>query len=139
MIVTNDFDRLRDGLGVALVGDTPITAGDVRRLACSAKLLPAVLGGSAEILDMGRSRRLFSPAQRKAMAIRDVTCRAEGCEIPAAWCEAHHAAQPWNRGGQTDLADGLLLCSWHHHRAHDHRYDARRLANGGELRFHRRT
>jgi hypothetical protein len=72
------------------------------------------------------------------MAIRDVTCRAEGCEIPAVWCEAHHAAEPWTTGGRTDLADGLLLCSWHHHRAHDHHYDTRRLPSG-ELRFHRRT
>jgi hypothetical protein len=87
LVVTIDHDRLRDGLGTALVGDTPITAGQARRLACTANLLPAVLGGDSEILDLGRARRLFSPAQRKAMAIRDRTCRAEGCEIPAAWCE----------------------------------------------------
>ena len=82
LLVTIDFDRLRDGLGTALVGDTPITVGQTRRLACTAKILPAVLGGDSEILDLGRARRLFSPAQRKAMAIRDVTCRAEGCDIP---------------------------------------------------------
>ena len=78
------------------------------------------------------------PAQRKAMAVRDVTCRAEGCEIPAAWCEAHHADTPWASGGRTDLADGALLCSWHHHRAHDHRYRTRRLPTG-DFTFHRRT
>jgi hypothetical protein len=72
------------------------------------------------------------------MAIRDRTCRAEGCEIPAAWCEAHHAAAPWAAGGRTDLADGLLLCSWHHHRAHDHRYRMDRTGDR-RLTFHRRT
>ena len=138
LMVTIDLDRLREGLGTALVGDNPITAGQARRLACTANILPAVLGADSEILDLGRARRLFSPAQRKAMAIRDRTCRAEGCDIPAAWCEAHHATQPWTQGGRTDLADGLLLCSWHHHRAHDHRYDTRRLPTG-QLRFHRRT
>jgi hypothetical protein len=138
LIVTLDLDRLRDGLGVALVGDTPITASQARRLACTANLIPAVLGGASEVLDLGRARRLFSPAQRKAMALRDVTCRAEGCEIPAAWCEAHHADRPWTRGGRTDLADGVLLCSFHHHRAHDHRYQTTRLPTG-HLRFHRRT
>ncbi len=138
LLVTIDLDRLRDGLGTALVGDTPITASQARRLACTANILPAVLGADSEILDLGRTRRLFSPAQRKAMAIRDTICRAEGCDIPAAWCEAHHATQPWIRGGRTDLADGLLLCSWHHQRAHDHRYDTRRLPSG-ECRFHRRT
>jgi hypothetical protein len=138
LMVTIDHDRLRDGLGTALVGDTPITAGEARRLACTANLLPAVLGGDSEILDLGRARRLFSPAQRKAMAIRDVTCRAEGCDIPAAWCEAHHATAPWTDGGHTDLADGLLLCSWHHHRAHDHRYRVERTGDR-RLTFHRRT
>jgi hypothetical protein len=123
---------------VALVGDEPISASQARRLACTAKILPAVLGGASEVLDLGRARRLFSPAQRKAMAIRDVTCRAEGCEIPAAWCEAHHANKPWARGGKTDLADGALLCSFHHHRAHDHRYQTRRQPTG-DLTFHRRT
>jgi hypothetical protein len=138
VIVTIDFEALRSGLGTALVGDTPITASEARRLACAASILPAVLGGDSEILDLGRGRRLFSPAQRKAMAIRDRTCRAEGCDIPAAWCEAHHANGAWVAGGKTDLAAGVLLCSWHHHRAHDHRYDTRRLANG-DLRFSRRT
>jgi hypothetical protein len=138
VIVTLDYDRLRDGLGTALVADAPVTAGAARRLACTAQLIPAVLGGDSQILDLGRARRLFSPIQRKAMAIRDVTCRAEGCEIPAAWCEAHHVGQPWARGGRTDLAEGALLCSFHHHRAHDHRYQTRRLPTG-HLRFHRRT
>ncbi|HET7069210.1 MAG TPA: HNH endonuclease signature motif containing protein, partial [Nocardioides sp.] len=65
-------------------------------------------------------------------------CRTEGCTIPAAWCEAHHAKKPWSQGGRTDLADGVLLCPWHHHRAHDPRYDAQRLPDG-DYRFHRRT
>lgn len=139
VIVTIDFTALTDDLGAGFVdGDQPITADHARRLACTAGIIPAVLGGDSEILDLGRSRRLFSRAQRKAMAVRDRTCRAEGCEIPAAWCEAHHAAAPWSQGGNTDLADGLLLCSWHHHRAHDRRYDQRRLPSG-DVRFARRT
>ena len=138
LIVTIDLDRLRDRLGVALVGDTPITADHARRLACTAQILPAVLGGTSQILDLGRARRLFSPAQRKAMALRDRHCRAEGCQIPAAWCEAHHATQPWTTGGHTNLADGLLLCTWHHHRAHDHHYRVQRTPDH-RLTFHRRT
>jgi Domain of unknown function (DUF222) len=138
VIVTVDHQTLADGLDTALIGDAPITAGAVRRLACTAGIIPAVLGGDSEILDLGRSRRLFSPAQRKAMAIRDRTCRAEGCDIPAAWCEAHHAGDPWSQEGKTDLADGLLLCSFHHHRAHDHRYRVER-AGDRRLTFHRRT
>jgi hypothetical protein len=139
VIVTVDLDRLAGSLaGVGLVGEEPITAAQARRLACTARIIPAVLGGTSEVLDLGRSRRLFSAAQRKAMAVRDRRCRAEGCTVPAAWCEAHHATDRWARGGRSDLADGVLLCSWHHHRAHDPRYDTRRLPHG-DYRFHRRT
>lgn len=138
IMVTIDLTALRDGLGTALTDSgTLITASEARRLACTAKIIPLVLGGDSTPLDLGRSRRLFSPGQRRAMAVRDRTCRASGCDIPAAWCEAHHAIDPWSHGGKTDLADGLLLCSWHHHRAHDESYLHTRLPNG-DLRFHRR-
>lgn len=138
VMVTIDLAALRDSLGTAITdGGTLVTASEARRLACTAKIIPIVLGGDSTPLDLGRSRRLFSPGQRKAMAVRDRHCRATGCDIPAAWCEAHHAADPWSRGGKTDLADGVLLCSWHHHRAHDDSYLHTRLPNG-DLRFHRR-
>ena len=101
-------------------------------------ILPAVLGGASEVLDLGRTRRLFSRAQRRALALAHPECQAEGCTVPATWCEAHHCRDPWARGGRTDLADGTLLCGWHHHRAHDDSYDQRRLPNG-DFRFHRRT
>ena len=53
-----------------------------------------------------------------------------GMPIPAAWCEAHHWGRPWAKGGRTDLKDGVLLCNWHHHRAHDTIYDSSRMPNG---------
>jgi hypothetical protein len=138
VLVTIDYEALTAKLaGVGLLGDEPISAGQARRLACTADIIPVVLGGDSEVLDLGRSSRLFRSAQRKAMAVRDQHCRSEGCTIPAAWCEAHHASLPWTLGGRSDLADGVLLCSWHHHRAHDPRYDARRLPTG-DYRFHRR-
>jgi hypothetical protein len=72
------------------------------------------------------------------MAIRDKQCTTNGCSVPAAWCEAHHWKQPWSQGGRTDLADGKLLCSFHHHRAHDPGWLPHHHANGSTT-FHRRT
>jgi uncharacterized protein DUF222 len=138
VLVTVDLETLRSGWGTALIGDKPITAGEARRLACTAKLIPAVLGGDSEVLDLGRADRLFQPQQRKAMAITQPTCRAAGCDIPATWCEAHHGVIPWAQGGATDLAEGVLLCSFHHHRAHDHHYDVQRRPDG-RMEFHRRA
>ncbi|MGY2873834.1 hypothetical protein ACVW00_001024 [Marmoricola sp. URHA0025 HA25] len=139
VIVTMTLDQLRSNLataGVISSDDQRITAGEARRLACTAGILPAVLGGKSEILDLGRSSRLFSPAQRKALRLRDRRCRAKGCTIPATWCEAHHL-RPWALGGRTDLDDGILLCSFHHHRAHDPSCEAVRGPDG-DVHFPRR-
>jgi hypothetical protein len=140
VVVTVPLDDLQDGLGaagLARVGDEPLTPSQARRLACTAKIIPAVLGRKSEALDLGRSSRLFSPAQRKALALKHPTCVAAGCTIPAPWCEAHHAGQPWSRGGRTNLTDGVLLCSHHHHRAHDPRYHTQHERDGA-VSFHRR-
>ena len=144
VMVTIPFETLTRDLGVATIdNETPgdgydtITAAQARRLACTAKIIPAVLGKDSEVLDLGRAARLFTKAQRRALAVRDKTCRAEGCSIPGTWSEAHHLV-PWSHGGDTDLENAALLCSKHHHRAHDPAYDTSRLANG-DLRFHRRT
>lgn len=138
LVVTVALTDLVAGVGAATTssGDR-ISVGEARRLACTADLVPAVLGGDSELLDLGRSRRLFSRAQRRALVIRDRTCRAEDCDVPAAWTEAHHL-DPWSRGGPTDLGNAALLCSHHHHRAHDPVFRHDRLPSGA-VRFHRRT
>jgi len=118
-------------------GGDKITATQARRLACTAGIIPAVLGGKGEILDLGRRKRLFSPGQRKALRLRDRHCRAEGCTVPATWCEAHHKT-PWSHGGTTDLNNGVLLCSHHHRVIHDPNYHHEWLPNGN-LHYHKRT
>jgi hypothetical protein len=141
VMVTIDHETLAEQVGhsgVATIDDQPLSAAAVRRLACTAKIIPAVLGGRSEVLDLGRSRRLFSRAQRKALALRHKRCRARGCRVKAAWTEAHHLRQPWSEGGATDLDDGTLLCCFHHHKAHDPRYETRVHADG-DLTFHRWT
>jgi hypothetical protein len=140
VLVTVSLDQLRADLaaaGVLTADHGDLSATEARRLACSAALVPVVLGTRGQVLDVGRSTRLFTPAQRKALRLRDRQCRAEHCSVPAGWCDAHHW-DPWSVGGRTDLANGVLLCNWHHHRAHDRRYRADRLPDGS-VRFARRT
>lgn len=151
VVVTVALETLMSELGAADVlgaGTVPadphgdpcagerITAGEARRLACNARILPAVMGGRSEVLDLGRARRLFNAAQRKALLLRDETCRAVGCDVPGTWAEAHHWL-PWLLGGPTDLDNAVLLCAHHHHRAHDADHVAERLPSG-DVRFHRR-
>ena len=140
VIVTIGLEELRSRLGAGTVIGHDLdrlSAGEVRRLACTAALVPAVLGADSEVLDLGRTTRLFTRAQRKALRVRDQGCRAEGCAAPPAWTEAHHK-DPWASGGGTDLANGVSLCGFHHHRAHDERYTTEYLPNG-DVRYRRRT
>jgi hypothetical protein len=101
VMVILDLDHLKadGGWADASTGDR-MTAEQARRLACQANIIPVVLGGKGEILDLGRARRLFSAAQPKAMGLRDRQCTAEGCDIPAAWCEAHNFKKSWSKGGK---------------------------------------
>ena len=138
VIVTLTLDQLRTDLATASIlgTDTEITATQARRLACTAGIIPAVLDGQGQVLDLGHTQRLFNAAQRKALRLKHPHCQAEGCDIPATWCEAHHR-QPWSHGGRTNQHDGMLLCNWHHHRAHDPTYDMVDLPDG-QIRFRRR-
>jgi len=120
MVVRMTLDQLLDGLGAAQIDgiDARISATRARLLAADASIIPAVLGGAGEVLDLGRARRLFSPAQRQALAEQYRGCAFAGCGHPPGYTEAHHL-QWWSRGGPTDLSNGIPLCSFHHHRIHD--------------------
>jgi Domain of unknown function (DUF222) len=138
VLVTLDLDSLLTGLGAArLDTGVAITAGEARRLACGAGLVPAVLDTTSMPLDLGRSRRLHSASQRRALALLHHTCAIAGCHRPFAWCEIHHHRLPWSRGGPTDLDNALPLCGHHHRRTHDTRYDLRQRPDGDWI-LHRR-
>jgi len=92
---------------------TEVSAGDLRRMLCDAGVIPVVLGGRSEILDLGRMRRLASPALRHAIALRDGHCAFPGCTMPIHRCELHHIT-PWQCGGSTSLGNLVALCARHH-------------------------
>ena len=137
LLVTSTLDAIRTGLAAAgLDTGAHISAGQARRLACNAGIIPVVLDGNSVPLDLGRTQRLHTTAQRRALATLYDTCGIAGCERPFAWCEIHHPFT-WGDGGPTDLANALPLCGHHHRRAHDDRYDLRKH-HSGEWRFHPR-
>ena len=141
VVVTMTLEQLTAALRAHGICDLDtgghLTAGEARRLACTAGIIPAVLGGKSELLDLGRRRRFHSPAQRLAMTLRDKGCTAEGCDRPPSMCHAHHD-QAWSRNGSTDVATGRLLCGHHHRRIHDTHYE-HRVEPSGAVSFHRRT
>ncbi|MEO6988769.1 MAG: hypothetical protein ABI239_08980 [Aquihabitans sp.] len=68
-----------------------------------------------------RDTRSANARQRRALAVRDQGCIFTGCDRPAAWSQAHHV-DTWHATHQTTVPRLALLCSFHHHRIHDHGY-----------------
>jgi hypothetical protein len=92
LFLTLDWDQLRERTGAAttiggLDAGTLLAPDTVRRIACDAAIIPIVLGTEGEVLDWGRERRLFSPAQTKRLWLRDGGCTFPGCSAPPQWCD----------------------------------------------------
>ncbi|HET6653330.1 MAG TPA: DUF222 domain-containing protein, partial [Nocardioides sp.] len=125
LTVTLSLDQLRAGLGAATLdtGDV-LSAETVRRLACDAEIIPAMLGSVGEVLDVGRSQRLVTAAIWKALVLRDGHCRFPGCRRMPLACDAHHLHH-WADGGETSLDNLVLLCRAHHTLIHATPWQAR--------------
>lgn len=115
LVVTMSLDTLQAGLEQAghLADGTPLTAGELRLVACDASVIPLVLGTASEPLDVGREQRLVTLPIRRALETRDGGCAFPGCRVPTHACEAHHVI-PWWAGGTTAIENLVLLCPHHH-------------------------
>jgi hypothetical protein len=95
----------------------PVGPETVRALACDAAVLRVVMAGRSTPLDVGRRTPVIPPGMRRAVMVRDRTCRFPGCDRPHTWCDAHHVIH-WADGGPTSAANLLLLCRAHHRLVH---------------------
>ena len=85
----------------------------VEALAGSSRLRALLVDTEGNPLRWGRARRLATPSQVLAMAVRDGGCIFPGCDCPVGWCDAHH--QPaWSDEGRSDIETMALLCRHHH-------------------------
>ena len=78
--------------------------------------MPVTRRGDGSVLDIGRRTRTIPPALRRALEVRDQGCRFPGCGLR--FTDAHHL-EHWADGGETSLANTLLLCRHHHRLVHE--------------------
>ena len=115
------FDHLASlhaGVAIVCADGTDLPPEVLRRLACDAEIIPAVLDGRGEVLDLGRLRRPVTTALWTALVLRDRHCTFPACRRPPLMCHAHHLVH-WADGGPTSLDNLALLCG-HHHRVIHH-------------------
>lgn len=134
--VTGD-DAHRDVFGRLLAvahtedGRTTVGGAAIERALCIGGAVEITVDSRGRPLDVAREARLFTPAQRIALAARDGGCMWPGCDRPPAMTEAHHCT-PWSEGGCTDIDDGISLCAFHHVELH---FRGWAIANDGQGRF----
>src|SRR5205823_9409213 len=123
------LEELRNGIGHGLLdGYWSVSAAQLRRAACDAKVVPVVLGSKSETLDIGRATRTIPRHIRRELIRRDKGCSFPGCGKKAKWCQAHHLIH-WANGGPTALWNLALVCEHHHHVLHFTEWEVR-MANG---------
>ncbi|MFZ0157520.1 MAG: HNH endonuclease signature motif containing protein, partial [Kineosporiaceae bacterium] len=105
------------GLATDLGTGEPLDPGTFARFLCDAVLDPTLVDDNGAILAQGRTTRLATAAQRRALITRDRGCVVPGCTAPVTWCDAHHVIW-WRHGGSTDVDNLVLLCARHHTAVH---------------------
>ena len=125
-----DWDSIREQAARATVDGHLLSPGDARLLLCDAQVIPVVLRGRSEVLDVGRASRTFPTAIRRALTVRDRGCIWPGCDRPPSWCAGHHVRW-WQRDlGTTSKDNGVLLCRYHHSEIHRSEWEIRFAADG---------
>jgi hypothetical protein len=85
----------------------------------TARFRRLVFSTEGEILEHGRTTRLFPAQAKQALLVKARgRCQEPGCDAPITWLQADHLL-PWIRNGPTDIANGQILCSLHNRRKHD--------------------
>jgi hypothetical protein len=107
-----------------------VPAATIDRAVCNTGFTPVLLSRAGTVLDVGREHRLFTTAQRAALALRDGGCMWPGCTRPPAYSEAHHLHGWSAEGGLTNLEDGILLCARDHLRLHNDGWEIIRTGTG---------
>jgi len=120
LVDAGDRSRMRvTGVGHYEDGGQAVAPGVVEKYLCDASAVVVLLCGPGRPLDVGRERRLFTRAQRIAIAVRDRGCVFPGCNRPPSECEYHHNDHWWDHHGRTDVDDGVPVCRNCHLRLHN--------------------
>jgi hypothetical protein len=126
-------DRRADALGEicqrVLDFGAQLHPADLRVLACDARVVPIVMNGAGQPLDVGRAGRTVPDGLRRAVAARDRGCARPGCGRAASWCEVHHIMS-WEDGGETSEHNCVMLCRFHHRLLHRDSGCLVRIRNG---------
>jgi len=116
---------LETGIGFGTIEghDEHVSLGTVQRLLCGGDAIRMGFDPQGNVLDIESEQRLFSKRQREVLAVKFGHCMDPNCDRPPSWTEAHHIKHWARDGGKTLIANGILLCKWHHLKYHNEGYE----------------
>jgi hypothetical protein len=130
VLVSEKAMRAESGRGYIESTADAVAFETVSRYICENGIVGVQFDDDGQCVNVGRDNRLFTSRQRTGLAVRDGGCCFPGCDRPPSWCEAHHIVL-WHRDrGRTDIADGILLCRFHHMLVHNNGWQI--LRDGAE-------
>ncbi len=100
-----------------------ISPKTARRLSCDASLVTVLEDDAGKVLNIGRRARTVPASIRRALSVRDETCRFPGC-CESKYVDAHHIKH-WAEGGETSLKNLVTLCRYHHRALHQGKFNIR--------------
>lgn len=124
-VIVTESSLQRRGHGYLESSQEPVSFETIERHLCDTGSL-GIRFENGQPLELGRTKRNFSGAQRTALAARDGGCMSEACDRPPSQCESHHINEWDQDGGKTDVRDGVLLCRFHHMFVHNNHLRVRR-------------
>lgn len=95
----------------------PLPAEHLPTFLCDATFHAVMVDALGLPTDLGRGHRHATPAQRRALVVRDGGCTFPGCDAALGWLDAHHVRH-WRQDGPTSIENLVLLCRCHHQVAH---------------------
>ena len=130
VLITISWEEFCREFGIGTYADgTPVSARTARDLADQAEIAWCVKTPKGAVLDLYRTRRIASHAQTLALYARDSGCSFPGCDVQPQWCERHHVIA-WQDGGNTNIGNLTLVCSYHHRQFAKHGWQCRINADG---------
>ena len=118
VVVHADIDALYDVDANAVLEGGPVIGGStVQRLLCNARIQTVLEHPDGSVVGLGRLAREPSAWMMRQLRHRDDGCRFPGCDARR-FTQAHHVDW-WSRGGETDLDNLILICSFHHKLVHE--------------------
>jgi hypothetical protein len=96
-----------------MLDGTPITPQQALKQALLGHVARVVFDSEDQIINAGRSRRLYTKRMKTILAVRDRHCTWPGCDLPPNRCEVDHINQ-WQHGGPTNISNSRLRCRYHH-------------------------